>query len=102
MATSGRHRQWITFNFESFPFFRSNLISNYSFIKNEIHIKIGGDHCGGSFKMSFQVANVKNPNRKDNTAVFSIFEAKGYRVNIKLALERFETQIKQLQGSIWQ
>ena len=81
MVTSGRHRQWITFKFESFPFFRSNLISNYSFIKNEIHIKIGGDHGGGSFKMSFQVANVENPNRKDNTVVFSIFEAKDVSIS---------------------
>ena len=60
--------QWITF--ESFPFFRSNMIINYPFIKNEIHIIIGGDHGAGSFKMSLQVANVENPNRKDNTVVF--------------------------------
>ena len=46
------------------------MIINYPFIENEIHIKIGGDHGGGSFKMSFQVANVGNPNRKDNTVVF--------------------------------
>ena len=44
-------------------------------------------------KMSFEVANVENPNRKDNKVVFSIFEAKEYRVNIKLALECFKTQI---------
>ena len=43
---------------------------NYPFIENEIRIKIGGDHGLGSFKMSFQVANVENPNRKDNTIVF--------------------------------
>ena len=46
------------------------MIINYPFIKNGIHIKIGGDHGVGSFKMSFQVANVENPNRKDNTVVF--------------------------------
>ena len=78
------------------------MLINYPFIKNEIHLKIGGDHGGGSFKMSFQVANVVNPNRKDNTVVFSIFEAKDYRVNIKLALERFKIQIKELQESTWQ
>ena len=77
------------------------MLINYPFIKNEIHLKIGGDHGGGSFKMSFQVANVVNPNRKDNTVVFSIFEAKDYRVNIKLALERFKIQIKELQESTW-
>ena len=69
------------------------MLINYSFIKNEIHLKIGGDHGGGSFKMSFQAADVVNPNRKDNTIVFSIFEAKGYRVNIKLALAHFKIQI---------
>ena len=78
------------------------MIINYPFIKNEIHLKIGGDHGGASFKTSFQVANVENPNRKNNTVVFSIFEAKDYCVNIKLALERFKTQMKELQESTWQ
>ena len=78
------------------------MIINCQFIKMEIHLKIGGDRGGGSFKVSFQVANVENPNRKVNTVVFSIFEAKDYRVNIKLALERFRIQIKQFQESPWQ
>ena len=77
------------------------MLINYPFIKNEIHLKIGGDHGGGSFKMSFQVASVVNRNRKDNTIVFRIFEAKDYRVNINLALERFKIQIKELQESTW-
>ena len=100
MTTFGKHRLWITFNFESLTIFRSNMIINYPFIKNKIHVEIGGDHGGGSFKMSLQVANVENPNRKDNTVVFSIFKAKDYRVNIKLVLEQFKTQIKELQESI--
>ena len=29
-------------------------------------------HGGGSFKMSFQVANANNPNQKDNTVAFSL------------------------------
>ena len=57
------------------------MIINYPFIKNEIHIIIGGDHGAGSFKMSLQVANVENPNRKDNTVVFSIFEAKDVSIS---------------------
>ena len=100
MTTFGRYRLWITFNFESLTIFRSNMIINYPFFKNKIHVEIGGDHGGGSFKMSLQVANVENPNRKDNTVVFSIFEAKDYRVNIKLLLEQSKTQIKELQESI--
>ena len=75
------------------------MVINYPFIKNEIHLKIGGDHGGASFKMSFQVANVVDPNRQDNTVVFNIFVAKDYRVNIKLALERFKIQMKELQES---
>ena len=78
------------------------MLINYPFIKNEIHLEIGGDHGGASFKMSFQVANVVNPNRKDSTVVFSIFLAKDYRVNIKLALEFFKIQMKGLQESTCQ
>ena len=75
------------------------LINSFN---DEVHIKVGGDHGGGSFKMSFQVANVVNPNSKENTVVFSVFEAKDYRINIKLSLERFKSQINELQVSKWQ
>ena len=75
------------------------LINSFN---DEVHIKVGGDHGGGSFKMSFQVANVVNPNSKENTVVFSVFEAKDYRINIKLGLERFKSQINELQVSKWQ
>ena len=68
---------------------------------NEIHIKIGGDHGGGSFRMSYQIANVANPNSKDNTTVFSLFEAKDYRINLKSGLTRFSDQIKELQLIKW-
>ena len=78
------------------------MIMNYPFIKNKIHIKIAGDHGGGSFQVSFQLANVENSNRKDNNVVFNIFEAKDYGANINLALERLKTQIKDLQESTWQ
>ena len=45
----------------------------------EVHVKIGGDHGGNSFKMCYQIANINNPNRKENTVVFSLFEAKDSR-----------------------
>ena len=66
-------------------------------MKNEIHIKIGGDHGGKSFKMSYQICNTDKPNSKDNTVVFSLFEAKDYRSNLKLALTRFTQQVDALQ-----
>ena len=71
-------------------------------MKYEIHIKIGGDHGGGSFKMSYQVANTTNPNSKDNTVVFSVFEAKDYRANLKVGLSRFKQQINELQSMQWE
>ena len=69
------------------------MIINYPFSKNEIILKLVETMVVVVLKMSFEVANVENPNRKDNKVVFSIFEAKEYRVNIKLALECFKTQI---------
>ena len=57
-------------------------------------------HGGGSFKLSYQIANVSHPNNTDNT-VFSIFEAKDYRSNIKIGLTRFREQINALQTMKW-
>ena len=51
-------------------------------MQNEMHIKIGGDHGGKSFKSCFQVCNTAHPNSKENTVVFSLFEAKDYRSNL--------------------
>ena len=74
----------------------------YEKIKDEIHIKIGGDHGGGSFKMSHQIANVKNPNSKSNTTVFSLFEAKDRRCNLKVGVTRFTQQVDTLQTMKWE
>ena len=52
------------------------MLAQHSFIKdNKIHVKIGRDHGGGSFKLSYQIGNVSHPNNTDNIVVFSIFEA---------------------------
>ena len=64
-----------------FPLFRNKILIQHSFIKdNKIHVKIGGEHGGGSFKLSYQIANVSHINSTDNTVVFSILEAKDYRM----------------------
>ena len=70
-------------------------------MNGEIHIKIGGDHGGKSFKACFQVCNVEKPNSKDNTVVFSLFEAKDYRQNLKNGLGIFKKQIDELQKMQW-
>ena len=68
---------------------------------NDVHVKISDDHGGGSFKMSYQIANVANPDSKDNTLVFSLFEAKDYRINMKTGLSRFAQQIDELRSMMW-
>ena len=79
-----------------------NQLVHHNFIPlNEIHIKIGGDHGGNTFKMGYQIGNIKNPNRKENTTIFSIFEAKDSISNLRTCLERFKAQIKLLQRRNW-
>ena len=51
--------------------------------------------------MSYQIANVENSNSKDNTRIFSLFEAKDYRSNLKTGLSRFAWQIDELQSMMW-
>ena len=70
--------------------------------QKEVHVKIEGDHGGGSFKMSYQVCNVEKPNSKRNTVVFSICEAKDRRPNLNVALHRFKNQIDDLQAATWE
>ena len=77
------------------------VIVHHEFLNNEIHVKIGGDHGGGSFKMSLQIVNTANPNSKDNTIIFSISEAKDYRINISVGLQRFTKQVEDLQEMSW-
>ena len=71
------------------------------FTNSNIHIKIGGDHGGGSFKMSYQICNVARPNRKENSVIFSLFEAKDSRSNLRICLERFKRQVQMLQAVKW-
>ncbi|XP_065656336.1 uncharacterized protein LOC136081893 [Hydra vulgaris] len=86
---------------ESKTMARFNLLKHGGIIKDEIHIKIGGDHGGGSFKMSYQVVNQNQPNSKSNSFVFSTFEAKDYRVNLKVGLSRYTQQVDEMQKMVW-
>ena len=67
----------------------------------QIYVKTGGDHGGKLFKACYQVVNKENPDSKDNTIVFSLFEAKDLRKNLRTGLERYKTQIYQLQLMEW-
>ena len=69
--------------------------------QNEIWIKLGGDKGGSSFKMSFQVANVKNPNSSKNTFVFCLFEAPDTVTNLNIALQQYKKDVEEMQSTNW-
>ena len=80
----------------------TKLLIDVPFIPDDkIYLKIGGDNGGGSFKMSFQIANVENPNKPENTVIFSILEAKDHKANLKLCLERFKAHVAQFSKVKW-
>ena len=74
---------------------------NYPELNNELHVKLCADHGGKSFKACYQVINRNRPNNKDNTVIFSMFEAKDLRTNLRTGLGRFGPQVNQLQSSTW-
>ena len=81
----------------------TNLIYDHPFIPTyEVHLKTGGDHGGASFKTTFQIANVLNPNQPNNTVMFSITETKDHRTNILLCLERYKAHIEQFRKVKWE
>ena len=79
-----------------------NLLVQHPFISdNEIVIKIGGDHSGKSFKMSYQIGNVDNPNRSSNTVLFSICDGKDNLPNLRMCLDRFRAHVDKLLNLTW-
>ena len=69
--------------------------------EQEVHLKLGGDAGGGSFKMAFQIANLMHPNSKTNTVVFAMFHAKGTWANLKTALMKYKEQVNILKEATW-
>ena len=82
-------------------FYRNELIVDRPNMGDEIHVKLGGDHGGGSFKACYEVCNTKHPNSKDSTVMFSIFEAKDSRVNVRTGMDVFKQQVDRLQDLKW-
>ena len=80
----------------------NNKLYDHPFIpQTEIHLKIGGDHGGNSFKMSCQVGNIQKPNKPENTFIFSIAQAKDYKSNLMICLRRFIPQVEQFKKLKW-
>ena len=57
--------------------------------QDEIWVKVGGDHGGGSFKITLQTANIANPNSKRNTCLL-IANRKDIPVNRRRLLSLFD------------
>ena len=61
-------------------------------------LKVGGDHGGGSFKMSLQMANIKSPNFKHNTFMICMANATDSGFNLREILSTYRREIDALEN----
>ena len=101
-------RGYVNNKFENYRYFNTTIFSisrltwhDGAIPEEEIWLKIGGDKGGGTFKMSFQVANIPNPNSPENTIVFSMFEAPDSYTNLSITLQPYIEQINELKTTEW-
>ena len=69
--------------------------------QDEIWVIVGGDHGGGSFKLTLQIANVSNPNSKHNTCLLLIVNCKDVPENLRRILGLYNEQFTTLQTTTW-
>ena len=80
------------------------LVSKEGIPRDEIWIKIGGDHGGGSFKLCLQILNLLHPNSKKNTFVIGLIEVKDTCENLKRLIgptSHIQEEIRQLEDLVW-
>ena len=68
---------------------------------DEIWVKLGGDHGGGSFKLTVQVCNLDNTNSKLNTIAFACCKAKDYYQNLKDICSHYISDLNCLSQATW-
>ena len=95
---------------ENLPQFVTTLLNDYSDAKkltwenmpqNEVWVKIGADHGGGSFKVCLQILNLDAPNSKEHTVVIGCFEAKDLYPNLVKISGLFREGVQALGGMTW-
>ena len=69
--------------------------------KDEIWLKIGGDHGSDSFKICLQILNVDNPNAKEKTNVIAFMQAKDSHENLRTITKIHKDQIEGLSSQTW-
>lgn len=76
---------------------RAELLTSHGGMiqQDKLYVKLGGDHGQGSMKFAFQLANLEKPNSSKKTVVFSIFEAKDTRNNLRTLLQIYKEQLSQ-------
>ena len=70
---------------------------NNAIPEDQIWLKVGGDHGGGSFKM-LQIANIQSPNSKHNTFITCMANAKDSGHNVKEILCTYRKEIDALEN----
>ena len=79
----------------------SKLVSHEGIPANEIWVKVGGDHGGGSMKSTFQILNVDKPNSVENTVVWNLFLAGDSYKNLRRAMAVNSGQVDTLDNYKW-
>ena len=77
------------------------LTSHTKIPDDEVWVKIGGDHGGGSLKIMLQIANVRKPNSKHNTFLISLANSKDTHVNLDAIIKPYEKEIENLNKMTW-
>ena len=70
--------------------------------EDEIWVKLGGDHGGGSFKVMLQICNLVNANSKHNTVLIAMAECKDNPENLQQIFGPFQDQLSALQSMEWE
>ena len=72
---------------------------NNAIPEDQIWLKVSGDHGGGTFKMSLQIANMQSPKR--NTFMICMANAKYSGYNVKEILCTYRKEIDALENMTW-
>ena len=70
--------------------------------EDKIFVKLGSNHGQKSMKLAFQLANVPHPNSTKNTVVFSLYEGKDTRNNLRIVTQCYRNQLESLVQTKWQ
>ena len=80
-----------------------NLLTwdNNAIPEDQIWLKVDGDHSGGSFKRSLQIASIKSPNFKHNTFMIYMAKTKDSGYNLREILSTYRREIDALENLPW-